>query len=75
MIFLGLVRLCEQNIVRKFTAAADHKQPSLKSSSVSINNIKSSARGFELTGWVDWSASAIRLSAYTGLVDWLYWPE
>ena len=38
VIFLGLVRLCEQNVLRTFTAA-DHKKPSLKSSSVSINKI------------------------------------
>ena len=39
MIFLGLVRLCEQNVLRTFTAA-DHKKPSSKSSSVSINKIQ-----------------------------------
>ena len=59
MIFVGLLRLCEQNIVRMFTAA-NHKQPSSKFSSVSIN-------GSPATGWVDWSASTVQAVS----LDWL----
>ena len=71
MIFLGLVHLWEQNVIRTFTAA-DHKQP--PSTIIEIFK-RVYTSGFALTGWVDWSASTVRLSAYTGLVDWLYWPE
>ena len=63
MIFLGLVCLCEQNVVRTSTTA-DHKQPSPKSSGMSI---KIKLNGSRLTGWIDWSASVARAIS----LDWL----
>ena len=59
------VMLLGLNIVGTF-AAADYKQPSLKSSSMSINLVVIPVL-VGLTGWVDWLASA----AQAINLDWL----
>ena len=76
--FLGLIRLCEQNVLRTFTAA-DHKQPSSKSSSVSINKIQwfgsywlgwlVSQRSQTITlHWLGWLVVMARMSDYSLIV-------